>query len=208
VSTEPDNGGPNPVDTPDEQQSTGAPGGEPRWYVVQSLSGQEFKVRDSLLKRRVTEGLEDRVLDVRVPTEKVSEVRQGRRVTTNRKFFPGYVLVYARLYDENGKIDQEVWYFIRETQGVIGFLGGDRPMPLSGDEEEAIFAEAEEGEEAPRPRVVFEVGETVTIKDGPFENFEGTIESVDPERGRLKLSVTIFGRSTPVEVEYWQVERT
>ncbi|NOY81177.1 MAG: transcription termination/antitermination factor NusG [Kiritimatiellaeota bacterium] len=178
-----------------------------QWFVVQTLSGQEFKVRDSLLKRRVIEGLEERVVDVQVPTEKVSEVRQGRRITLNRKFFPGYLLVQASLYDDAGKIDQAVWYFIRQTQGVIGFLGGEKPAPLSPEEIEAIFVQTTEGAEAPKPKVDFEVGETVTIKNGAFENFEGVIESVDPERGRLRLSVTIFGRSTPVEVEYWQVER-
>lgn len=178
-----------------------------QWFVVQALSGQEFKVRDSLLRRRVIEGLEDRVLDVQVPTEKVSEVRQGRRITLNRKFFPGYLLVQAGLYDSDGQIDQPVWYFICQTQGVIGFLGGEKPAPLAPDEIEAILAQTTEGEEAPKPKVDFEAGETVTIKNGAFENFEGVVESVDPDRGRLKLAVTIFGRSTPVEVEYWQVER-
>ncbi len=183
---------------------------EPKWYVVQTLSGQEFKVRDSLLRRRVTDGFEDRVLEVRVPTEQVSEVRQGKRINTTRKFFPGYILVQARLYDEEGNIDQETWYFVRQTQGVIGFLGGGTPKPLSEEEIDGIFAQgAEETTETVtvKPKIQFEIGETVVVQEGPFEGFEGVVEDIDPEHSRLRLSVSIFGRSTPVEVEYWQVER-
>jgi transcriptional antiterminator NusG len=111
------------------------------------------------------------------------------------------------LYDKTGATNNKVWYFIKETQGVIGFVGGDKPLPLSEQEVENILAHSRETEEVSKPKVDFEIGETVIIKDGAFENFEGTIESVDPDRGRLRLSVSIFGRSTPVEVEYWQVER-
>ena len=181
--------------------------GQAQWYVVQTLSGQEFRARDSLLKRREQEDVEELILEVEVPTEKVSEVRRGRRTTTNRKFFPGYILAKICLLDDEGKVNQAAWYYVRQTQGVIGFLGGDMPVPLSEQEMADIMAQSKGGEEAPRPKVDFEIGETVTIKDGAFENFEGAIESVDPDRGRLRLSVSIFGRSTPVEVEYWQVER-
>jgi len=184
---------------------------EAKWYVVQTLSGQEFKVRDTLMRRRVTDGFDERILDVRVPTERVSEVRQGKRMTMNSKFFPGYILIQARLYQDDGKIDQEAWYFVRQTQGVIGFLGGGNPKPLSDVEAEEIFSQGagDEAEAAAaRPKVQYEIGETVIIRDGPFESFEGVIEGIDPERGRLRLSVSIFGRSTPVEVEYWQVERS
>jgi len=178
-----------------------------QWYVVHTLSGQEFKVQESLMKRRPLEGLEDRILEVEVPTEKVSEVRRGRKTTTNRKCFPGYILVRMRLYEADSSIDAPVWYFIKETQGVIGFIGGDRPQPLTAAEVEDIMAQGREDDEASKPKVDFEIGETVIIKDGAFENFEGAIENVDPDRGRLRLLVSIFGRSTPVEVEYWQVER-
>ena len=178
-----------------------------QWFVVQTLSGQEFKVKQSLEKRRVLEGVEDVVSEVIVPTEKVSEVRRGRRTTTERKFFPGYILVKMRLYDEGGEPNHRAWYFIRDSQGVIGFVGGDSPAPLSSGEVEDILQQSKAGEEPTKPKVQFEIGETITIKDGAFENFEGTIESLDPDRGRLRVSVSIFGRSTPVEVEYWQVER-
>ena len=177
------------------------------WYVVQTLSGQEFKVRDTILKRLEQEEVQDMIFEVEVPTEKVSEVRRGRRTTTNRKFFPGYILVRLKLYADDGDINHRAWYYITQTQGVIGFLGGDRPLPLSEQEINDILAQTREGDEASRPKIDFEVGETVTIKDGAFENFEGSIESVDPDRGKLRLSVSIFGRSTPVEVEYWQVDR-
>ncbi len=179
-----------------------------QWFVVQTLSGQEFKVKQSIEKRREQEGVDDVVFEVVVPTEKVSEVRRGRRTTTERKFFPGYILMRIGLYDEDGTPNHRCWYFIRETQGVIGFLGGDRPLPLSAGEVEDMLQQTEAGEEASKPKILFEVGETVVIKDGAFENFEGAIESVDPDRGKLSVSVSIFGRSTPVEVEYWQVERT
>lgn len=178
------------------------------WFVVQTLSGQEFKVKQSIEKRREQAEVADRVLDVIIPTETVSEVRQGRRIKTERKFFPGYVLLHAILFELDGEPNHEVWYFVRDTQGVIGFVGGERPVPLSAAEVEEIMHQKDKSQEALKPKVQFEVGETVTIKDGAFENFEGAIESVDPDRGRLRVSVSIFGRSTPVEVEYWQVERS
>ncbi|MFA4945011.1 MAG: transcription termination/antitermination protein NusG [Lentisphaeria bacterium] len=180
-----------------------------QWFVIQTLSGQECKVCESILKRRKQEAVEDVVFDARVPMEKVSEVRRGKKTTVNRKFFPGYILVRAQLFGTDGRLEPRAWYYIRDTQGVIGFIGGapDRPVAISDQEVEAILVQAQPGEEAPKPKIDFTLGETVTIKDGAFENFEGTVESVDPLRGKLKLSVSIFGRSTPVEVEYWQVER-
>lgn len=178
-----------------------------QWFVVQTLSGQEFKVKQSIERRRELEDVEDVVHEVVVPTEKVSEVRRGRKTTVERKFFPGYILVKVSLYDEEGNTQHRPWYFVRDTQGVIGFVGGEKPVPLSADEVADMLQQREKGEEISKPKVQFEVGETVTIKDGAFENFEGTIESVDPDRGKLQVSVSIFGRSTPIEVEYWQVER-
>jgi len=180
---------------------------EAQWFVVQTMSGQEFKVKQSIEKRRELEGLEELILDVVVPTEKVAERRQGRRVTTERKLYPGYILLKARLFEEDGKPNHQTWYFIRDTQGIIGFVGGERPVPLSPHEVEEMMQQCQEGDEGAKPKVQFDVGETITIIDGAFENFEGTIESVDPDRGKLRVSVSIFGRSTPVEVEYWQVER-
>jgi len=142
-----------------------------------------------------------------VPTEKVSEVKRGVRSTQTRKFFPGYVLVNIALYDENKQLREKVWFFIRETPGIIGFVGGDRPVPLRPREVDMILQQVEEKKEKVKPKVVFEPGETVKIIDGPFMNFSGVVEEVDPDRGKLKVSVAIFGRSAPVELEYWQVER-
>ncbi|MBN2450188.1 MAG: transcription termination/antitermination factor NusG [Lentisphaeria bacterium] len=178
-----------------------------QWFVVQTMSGQEFKVKQSIERRRESEGLADLVLEVVIPTEKVSERRQGRRVTTERKLYPGYILMKACLFEEDGKTNHKAWYFIRDTQGIIGFIGGEKPVPLSPQEVDEMLQQCQASEEASKPKVQFQIGETVTIRDGAFENFEGVIENVDSDRGKLRVSVSIFGRSTPVEVEYWQVER-
>jgi len=178
------------------------------WFVLQALTGQEQKARDSILKRRLVEEMEAYVEDVVIPTEKVTEVKKGVKRTINRKFFPGYVLARLALYQEDGRLNEKVWYFIRETPGIIGFIGGnERPVPLSDEEVETILHQADDQQAKPKPKVRFEKGETVKITDGPFMNFTGTIDEVDPERGRLKISVAIFGRTAPVELEYWQVER-
>ena len=179
-----------------------------QWFVVQTMSGQEFRVKQSIERRRELEGVADSVLEVVIPTEKVSERRQGRRVTSERKLYPGYILMKARLYDENGQTDHKAWYFIRDTQGIIGFIGGEHPVALSPGEVEDMLVQCRASEEGSKPKVQFQIGESITIRDGAFENFEGVIENVDADRGKLRVSVTIFGRSTPVEVEYWQVERT
>ena len=186
--------------------------GQAQWFVVQTMSGQELKVKQSIDRLREQRGMEDRVLEVTIPAEKVTERRQGRKVTMERKLYPGYILVQACLLDEDGGTDEETWYFIRNIQGVINFAGGSRdkliaPVPLSQSEVEQMLQQCREAEEGAKPKVQFEIGETVTIIDGAFENFEGTIDAVDPDRGKLSVSVSIFGRSTPVEVEYWQVER-
>lgn len=178
-----------------------------QWFVVQTLSGHEYKVRDTIEKRRVVEGLEEKVPQVEVPTEKVSEVKRGQKTVRDRKCFPGYILVNMHLYDESDDLDQEVWYFIKGIEGVINIIGGEKPKALPENEVEKILAQAEDLEESAKPKVSFEVGETVNIVEGAFENFEGVVESVDNDRGRLRLSVSIFGRSTPVEVEFWQVAR-
>lgn len=178
-----------------------------RWYVVQVLSNQELKAKESIEKRLELEEMQDFVLEVLVPMEKVTEVKLGKKTTVNRKFFPGYVLVRALLYDDNRQLNQPVWSYIRDSSGVIGFVGGDRPTPLTAQEIQDIMDQLHRGEETAKPRIEFDLGEVVKIRDGAFENFEGVIETIDPDRGKLKLSVSIFGRSTPVEVEYWQVER-
>ena len=178
-----------------------------QWFVVHTLSGHENKVKDNIL-RQLKNRDEMPIYEVFIPTEKVIEVRQGKRIPTTRKFFPGYVLVRMDLYSADGMIDQDAWYFVRSTQGVMGFLGGgNRPIPLSAIEAEEMLRQSCPDVTA-KPKIEFEVGEVVRIKDGAFENFEGTIQEIDAERGKLKLMVSIFGRSTPVELEFWQVERS
>ncbi len=178
------------------------------WYVLHTLTGQENKVRDSIKMRLRQEEMEEYIGDVIVPTEKVSEVKRGVKSTTTRKFFPGYVLINIALYDENRQLRDKSWFFVRETSGVIGFVGGERPVPLKSGEMQDILNQVEDKKEKVKPKVAFDPGETVKITDGPFLNFSGTVDEVDPNRGKLKVSVAIFGRSAPVELEYWQVERT
>jgi transcriptional antiterminator NusG len=144
---------------------------------------------------------------VLIPTEKVSETKKGVKSVITRKFFPGYVLVNMSLYGDDRKVNEGVWYFIRETPGVIGFVGGERPAPLRPDEVERLLFQVEEKKEKVKPKVIYDPGETVKITDGPFMNFTGTVDEVDADRGKLKVSVAIFGRTAPVELEYWQVER-
>jgi transcription termination/antitermination protein NusG len=180
---------------------------ESQWFVIQTLSGHEMKVRDSMNSRHEIEEMQDYIDEILVPMEKVTEVRQGKKTSVNRKFFPGYIMVKITLYDEHKKLNDRVWTFINETNSVIGFLGGDNPTPLSPSEVSEIMDQLTVAEDAVKPKIDFEVNEIVKIRDGAFANFEGKIESIDPERGKLKLSVSIFGRSTPVEVEYWQVQR-
>ena len=180
---------------------------EKQWFVLHTLSGQESKVKDSIEKRLKQEEMEDLIDEVLIPTEKVSEVKKGKRTTTTRKFYPGYVLIHIRLYDDERNMIDRSWYFTQQTPGIIGFVGGERPSPLRPDEVDSIMLQIEEKQEKVKPKVSFEPGETVKITEGPFLNFNGQIEEVDPERGKLKVSVAIFGRSAPVELEYWQVER-
>ncbi len=178
-----------------------------QWFVVHTLTGQEQKVKDSLLRRAPFEDMEDYLDQVVIPMENVSEVKKGVKTTTRRKFFPGYVLLHLALYDEERKIREKCWYFIQDTQGIIKFMGGERPTPLTENEMGFVLGQMEEKSEKIKPKISFEPGETVKINDGPFLNFNGTVEEVDPDRGKLKVSVAIFGRTAPVELEYWQVER-
>jgi transcriptional antiterminator NusG len=177
--------------------------------VLHTLSGHENKVKETIEQQLRQQGGDLPIFEILIPLEKVSEVRQGRKTTTTRKYFPGYILVRMELYHADGKLNERAWYFIRETQGVIGFIGGgDRPLPLPPHEVEALLRQATDREDRAKPKINFAVGEAVRIRDGAFENFEGSIEGIDAERGKLKILVSIFGRSTPVELEFWQVERT
>src|SRR4029453_14409055 len=179
--------------------------GKDKWYVVHVLSGQENKVRENILKRIKTEEMGDLIYDVLVPTERVSEIKKGKKSETTRKFFPGYLIVNMHLLDGNNQLVGRTWYFIRDTPGVIGFAGTkDKPIPMRQSEVDSMLAQMKEREEKVKPKVSFEVGESVKVADGPFQNQTGIVEEIDPERGKLRVSVTIFGRATPVELEYWQ----
>lgn len=178
-----------------------------QWFVIHTLSGQELKVKESIEKRLKTEEMTDCISEVLVPMEKVAEVRSGKKTVTTRKLYPGYVFIQMALLDENKRVIEKPWYFIRDTPGIIGFVGGDRPTPTPQSEIDTIKAQIAESEDTEKPKVHFDVGETVKITDGPFLNFSGVIEEIDPERGKLKVTVNIFGRNTPVELEYWQVEK-
>jgi len=178
-----------------------------QWFVIHTLSGQEQKVKDSIEKRMKAEEMGEYIKEVLVPMEKVAEVRGGKKTVSTRKLHPGYVYVDMALLDENRRVLDKPWYFVRETPGIIGFVGGERPIPVTPDEIAVIKATVSESEDTERPKVNFEVGETIKINDGPFLNFSGVIEEIEPERGKLKVTVNIFGRNTPVELEYWQVEK-
>ena len=173
-----------------------------RWYVVHAYSGFENKVASSIREQAEKKGLAEDISQVMVPTEEVVEVRRGAKVQTERKFFPGYVLVKMDLSDE-------AYHLIKNTPKVTGFLGsGSKPMPVSEKEVARIIGAIEEGVERPKPTIQFEIGETVRVTDGPFASFNGSVEQVDEERARLRVTVSIFGRATPVELEYAQVEKT
>jgi transcriptional antiterminator NusG len=178
-----------------------------QWFVIHTLSGQEQKVKDSIEKRLKAEEMGEYVKEVLVPMERVAEVRSGKKTVTARKLHPGYVYIDIALLDENNRVMPAPYYFVKETQGVIGFVGGDRPQSMAQEEIDYIKTQISDSEEHEKPKVNFEIGETIKINDGPFLNFSGVIEEIEPERGKLKVTVDIFGRKTPVELEYWQVEK-
>ena len=172
-----------------------------RWYVVHVYSGFEKKIAQQIKEQAAQKGLADHVDEVLVPAEEVVEMRRGQKISAERKFFPGYVLVKMELTDQT-------WHLIKDTPKVTGFLGTKtRPSPISDAEADRIIKQSAEGVERARPAVLFEIGEQVRVADGPFTSFNGTVEDIDEEKGRLKVSVSIFGRSTPVELEYSQVEK-
>jgi transcriptional antiterminator NusG len=172
-----------------------------RWYIVHAYSNFENKVAESIREQARQRGLAEHFEEVLVPKEKVTEVRRGRKVEAERKFFPGYVLVKMDLTDD-------VYHLIKNTPKVTGFLGSDKkPMPISDAEADRILHQVQEGIERPKPSVTFEIGEQVRVSDGPFASFNGTVEEVDEARSRVKVAVSIFGRATPVELEFGQVEK-
>jgi len=173
-----------------------------RWYVVHAYSGFENAVKRSLIEHIKLAGMEDKFGEILVPTEEVVEMREGRKRKSERKFFPGYVLVEMEM-------DDDTWHLVKDVPKVMGFIGGtsDRPAPISEKEANAILNRVQEGVDKPRPKVLFEPGEVVRVTDGPFNDFNGVVEEVNYEKSRLRVAVLIFGRSTPVELEFGQVEK-
>lgn len=172
-----------------------------KWYAIHTLTGVESKVRANLQARAEMANLTDMIGQVLIPTEKVSEVKEGKKRISERKFFPGYILLEMEMTDES-------WYLVKNTPGIAGFVGsGSKPLPLSENEIASIVQQQTEKATKPKPKVEFKVGESVRVKEGAFANFNGVIEELNPNKGKLRVMVTIFGRSTPVELEYWQVEK-
>jgi len=173
-----------------------------QWYVVHAYSNYEHKVKSSLEERIKRFGLEDKFGDILVPTEEVVEMREGQKIRSERKFFPGYVLVKMEM-------DDETWHLVKEVPKVLGFIGGssDRPAPISDREADAILNRVQEGADKPRPKVLFEPGEVVRVIEGPFNDFNGVVEQVNYEKSKVRVAVQILGRSTPVELDFGQVEK-
>jgi transcriptional antiterminator NusG len=173
-----------------------------QWYVVQAYSGFENQVKRSLLERISRFGMEENFGEIMVPTEEVVEMREGQKRKSERKFFPGYVLVHMEM-------NERTWHLVKDAPKVLGFIGGssDKPAPISEKEANSILQRMQDGVDKPKPKVLFEPGEVVRVTDGPFNDFNGVVEEVDFEKSRLKVSVLIFGRSTPVELEFGQVEK-
>ncbi len=174
---------------------------EKKWYIIHTLTGEEERVKKKILKQSKFKNLENKISQILIPTEVVSEVKGGKKKISERKFFPGYLVIEAELTDE-------VWYLVKNIAGVTNFVSaGSKPTPLLDEEISNILKQTQERKEKPIPKVVFEEGEGVKIINGPFTNFNGTIDEVNPEKGKVKVSVMIFGRPTPVELEYWQIEK-
>jgi transcriptional antiterminator NusG len=186
--------------------STSTPTGA-QWFALHTLSGQENKVKTYLERFKKAEELDDYIFEILLPTETVSEVKAGKKSTKVRKLYPGYVFVNMKLYDEEKKVIIKPFYFVKDASGVIGFVGGEHPASLRQSEVDEIKARIEAATGKEVPKVSFEVGEELKITDGAFANLTGRVDEIDPARGKLKISVSIFGRFTPVELEYWQVQR-
>lgn len=171
------------------------------WYVVHTQTGLEDKVKAALEGKIASHGLQELITQVVIPTEQVSEIRSGKRKISQRKFFPGYLLVEMEL-------TEETYLFVKTVPGITGFIGvGKKPMPLPQSEVDNILKRTQETQSKPSPKVLFEKGEQVRVIEGPFVNFNGTVDEINPEKGKLKVNVSIFGRSTPVELEFWQIEK-
>ena len=182
-----------------------------RWYVVHAYSGFEKSVAQALRDRIVRAEMQDKFGDVLVPTEEIIEMRSGQKRRSERKFFPGYVLVQIATHDESGipRMDNESWHLVKETPRVMGFIGGtaDKPLPITDREADTILQRVQDGVEKPRPKVLFEPGQMVRVTEGPFNDFNGVVEEVNYEKSRVRVAVLIFGRSTPVELEFGQVDK-
>lgn len=173
-----------------------------RWYVLHVYSGFEAKVAEAIRDKAAKQGIEDRIEDILVPTEEVVEIKRGQKVNSERKVFPGYVLAKMDMSDQ-------IWHLVKDTPKVTGFLGGgNKPVPISEKEAARLIVQLQEGIEKPRAAITFEIGEKVKVMEGPFASFEGMVEEIDEAKGRVKVSVSIFGRATPVELEFGQVEKT
>ena len=199
------------LQTPDTGTTEATPNANMRWYVVHAYSGFEKSVAQALRDRIVRAEMQDRFGEVLVPTEEIVEMRAGQKRRSERKFFPGYVLVQIVTHDEGGipRIDSESWHLIKETPKVMGFIGGtaDRPLPIADKEANMILQRVQDGVEKPKPKVLFEPGQMVRVVDGPFNDFNGVVEEINYEKSRLRVAVLIFGRSTPVELAFSQVEK-
>lgn len=180
-----------------------------KWYAVQTRSNMEKKAVESLKRQIDIEDMGEYISkdDILLPTETVSEIKNGKKRVNTRNLYPGYIFVRVKLYDDDDNFLEKPWYFVRGINGIINFMGGERPVALKKDEIERIFEQINQSKGTEKPKVSFEVGEEVKINDGPFVSLTGRIDEIDPERGKLKVSVSIFGRFTPVELEYWQVTR-
>ncbi len=180
-----------------------------KWYAVQTRSNMEKKAVESLRRQIDIEDMGAYISkdDILLPTETISEIKNGKKKVHVRNLYPGYIFVRVKLFDDDENFLEKPWYFVRGINGVINFMGGERPVALKKDEIERIFEQIDQSKGTEKPKVSFEVGEEVKINDGPFVSLTGRIDEIDPERGKLKVSVSIFGRFTPVELEYWQVAR-
>ncbi len=181
--------------------------GPVEWYALHVLSGQENRIKKNIDTRIKTEEMGDLIRQVIIPIEKVSEIKRGKKVETERKLYPGYIFIEMILRDHEKKMIDRSWYFIKETNGIIGFADGDHPLPMPRDQVESMLKQIKEKEDKVVPKVSHQVGDRVKVEEGPFQSQEGVIEEIDHEKGKIRVSVSLFGRSTPVELEFWQVEK-